>query len=117
MKAKTKRTLSAWLLLSVFVSMMLVTDLHRHQPVAATTTDCVDCAHHVHHGHLTSASTSLHECLLCQFIGFSYLAAATLIIALPFCTTPATVFTQASFCSQNVGNRQSTRAPPYVLKD
>lgn len=53
MKAKTKRTRSAWLLLSVFVSMMMLSALHRHETAPVVGITCADCVHHVHHGHLT----------------------------------------------------------------
>lgn len=116
MKAKTKRTRSAWLLLSVFVSMMMLSALHRHETAPVVTPTCADCAHHVHHGHLTTGSVSMHECLLCQFISFSYVAATTLAIALPSASITASLFSQTAFCCQQVGSYRSTRAPPYAFE-
>lgn len=115
MRTKTKRTLSAWLLLSVFLSMMSLSILHRHEAMVHVAIDCAECAHHVHHGHLTAAADSIHECLLCQFISFSYIAAAAVIIAMPLVLTQATGFQQILFRSLYVGGYQSTRAPPYAL--
>ena len=116
MKAKTKRTRSAWLLLSVFVSMMMLSALHRHETDPVVTPTCADCAHHVHHGHLTTGSVSMHECLLCQFISFSYVAATTLAIALPSASIMASLFRQTTFCCQQVGSYRFTRAPPYAFE-
>ena len=62
-----RRKVSAWLLLSVFVPMTMLTALHRHQMVTGAAVACVDCAHHVHHGgHLSAGGTSIDDCLLCQ---------------------------------------------------
>lgn len=117
MKTKTKRTLSAWTLLSIFVSMMMLSGLHRHHIDADVAADCVECAHHVHHGHLSAASEHPDECLLCQFISFTYIAATAILLVLPALTTATTLLCQSVLRSLFVSGNKSSRAPPYVLND
>ena len=116
MKRQGKRFVSAWLLLSVFVSMILLTGLHRHQPAADHATDCVECAHHVHHsGHLTAATEQLDDCVLCQFLSLVYTPATTLLVAIPTSPTVQTVTGNINMICCEVGQYDSTRAPPFIL--
>ena len=116
MKRQGKRFVSAWLLLSVFVSMILLTGLHRHQPAADQATDCVECAHHVHHsGHLTAATEQLDDCVLCQFLSLVYTPAATLLVAIPTSPTVHTVTDNVNMICCEAGQYDSTRAPPFIL--
>lgn len=112
MRIQRKRIATAWLLLSIFVSMMMLTALHHHQPTA-NTADCVECDHHVqHHSHLTAATTSMHECLLCQFLSIPYIS-ATVIATMLFATIIRIVPRHRLVCIVNGGgNALSTRAPP-----
>ena len=116
MKRQGKRVVSAWLLLSVFVSMILLTGLHRHQPAANQATDCVECAHHVHHsGHLTVATEHLDDCVLCQFLSLVYTPAATLLVATPISQTVLPVTDNVDMVCGEAGHYDSTRAPPFIL--
>ena len=115
MRRKGKRVVSAWFLLSVFVSMILLSGLHRHD-VANTAIDCADCAHHVHHsGHLTADSNNMDDCVLCQFLSLIYTPAAILLVVIPF-----SLIIQAIVCSVNLvpcktDLHRSTRSPPFIL--
>ena len=47
------------MLLTLFVSMQLLSGVHRHEEVMSATIDCMECAHHVHHpGHF--AASDIH---------------------------------------------------------
>ena len=116
MKKERKRIVSAWLLLSVFVSMMMLSGLHRHEVVANATIDCADCAHHVHHsGHLMADSNHMDDCVLCQFLSLVYTPATALLVVIPLSLT-----IQAFVCSVNLVPCEAdlyhpTRAPPFIL--
>lgn len=116
MMRQGKRTVSAWLLLSVFVSMILLTALHHHQPTANQANDCVECAHHVHHsGHLTVATEHLDDCVLCQFLSLLYTPAATLLVTIPISQAVQPVTGNANIICCEAGHYDSTRAPPFIL--
>lgn len=66
--------IKARVLLAIFVSTIVLSALHRHESVSTVAADCTECAHHVHHYHLATATTGIHDCLLCQFITLNYIA-------------------------------------------
>ena len=116
MKRQGKRIVSAWLLLSILVSMILLTGLHRHLPAANQASDCVECAHHVHHsGHLTATAEQLDDCVLCQFLSLVYTPATTLLVAIPTCPTVQPVTDDLDMICCEAGQYDSTRAPPFIL--
>jgi hypothetical protein len=74
MTIERRRKLSAWLLLWVFVPMMALSVLHRHEGADVAGDNCYSCAHHMPHaGHLSGASTTMHQCVLCQFQSLPFL--------------------------------------------
>lgn len=81
MQHDIRRSLTAWTLLSVFVPMLLLSSLHVHADCSAEVAVCSECADHVtHHSHLSSGSSVLHDCVLCQFLTFTYLSAAVVAV-------------------------------------
>lgn len=67
------RTAIAVLLLSLVLPMTLVLPFHHHETVESALEPCELCAtHQSHPGHLVSASP-MDNCLICQFLGISYL--------------------------------------------
>ena len=82
MNVKTKRHIASWALLAVFVPMLLLSSLHVHHQAEASEQACAECVHHQCSGHLTQLVTTIHQCVLCQFITLPFIAltAATLII-------------------------------------
>ena len=106
----------AWLLLSVFVSMLLLSGLHRHEAVASAAIDCTECAHHVHHsGHFTTSVDHMDDCLLCQFQQLVYedTPQVSLAFILPEIEVNVQPFTVDE---QNVFETCSlSRAPPVLL--
>jgi len=114
MNRQGKRIGLTWLLLSVFVSMLLLSGLHRHEFVASTAADCVECAHHVHHSHYAASVDHLDDCLLCQFLHLIYTAAVTTVLV------PLVILAQHGrfFLNGATMQRQPsvryTRGPPSV---
>lgn len=67
------RTAIAVLLLSVVLPMTLVLPFHHHETEEPGLEPCELCAtHQSHPGHLVSA-TPMDNCLICQFLGVTYL--------------------------------------------
>ena len=74
MSIERRRKLSAWLLLWVFVPMMALSVVHRHEDLGAADDNCYSCAHHMPHaGHLSGTTSTTHLCVLCQFQSLPYL--------------------------------------------
>lgn len=75
-----KRRIISLLLLAVFVPAVFASSLHRHHHVSEeAAVECVDCHHHS--GHLISAVQGIDDCVLCHFLGLSFIVAldATLL--------------------------------------
>ena len=82
MKLANKRHMAAWMLLAVFVPILLLSSIHIHETGDTTTTECNDCVHHSCHGHLSSVASWDHDCVLCQFLTLTMLAAAVMAVTL-----------------------------------
>ena len=116
MRKEGKRIVSAWLLLSVFASMILLSGLHRHETVANAAIDCADCTHHVHHsGHLTADASHMDDCVLCQFLSLVYTPATVLQVVIPFCLTIQVIACSVNLVPCEADLHISTRAPPFIL--
>ena len=116
MNRQSDRIRIAWVLLSVFVSMLLLSGVHRHEAVAGATVDCMECAHHVHHsGHFTAAIDHVDDCLLCQFLSLAYTAAATIVLVSLAFTKQNRGFFLMNNISQEGSSVLFTRGPPLVL--
>lgn len=116
MMRQRKRIVSAWLLLSVFVSMILLSGLHRHQPVINPAADCVECAHHVHHsGHFTIGADHVHECVLCQLLSLPYLPSTGITVTLFFSLAVVVTSRGTSPVCRLACTTKSPRAPPFIL--
>lgn len=75
-----KANISAWVLLSVFVPMLLLSAFHIHVPEERVV-DCEQCVEHVHHaGHITQASASVDDCLLCRVLHTPFTTPKPLIV-------------------------------------
>jgi len=116
MKRQGKRIVSAWLLLSIFVSMILLSDLHHHEIVANAAIDCADCTHHVHHsGHFTVDASHMNDCVLCQFLSLVYTPAAILLVIIPFYLITQVIPSNIKIVCRKADLYKSTRAPPFIL--
>ena len=112
---ETRRRQASWLLLLVFVPMLVLSSLHIHAYQYAVHTECAECVnHHPHAGHVAAATPSLHDCVLCQFLTLTYLAAT--IVAAVFFLRECIVRRGLRRCQKyvDVSSSASPRAPPFV---
>ena len=113
MKKELKRQLYAWLLLSVFVPMTALSVLHIHEVDSDATAVCNACINHQSHaGHLTAGFDNIHDCVLCQFLCLSFIAATgTLTVTLTLQRRLRYVEREALYVSWD-NKLHATRAPP-----
>lgn len=79
----TKRTLSARLLLAVFLSLLLLSVLHVHHAVDVAGGSCQECVDHQRHdGHIGVAVAGMHGCVLCAMVSLPFVAAAVVAAVL-----------------------------------
>lgn len=116
MNRQYKRIGIAWLLLSVFLSIQILSNVHRHEAVTGATVDCMDCAHHVHHSdHFTTSANHFGDCLLCQFLQLVY------TVAVPTVLVPLVIFKQDRrfFLTNRIVQKKLsvlyTRGPPSMM--
>lgn len=65
--------ISAWILLSVFLPMVLLSSLHVHPELVPDGESCHECVTHaVHNGHIMAAKATV-DCPLCAFHGQVFL--------------------------------------------
>ena len=114
MTRQVRRMSAAWLLLSIYVSIMAISVLHSHQSAAEAIIACSDCSHNVHHtGHISIGSDSFHDCVLCHFLSLVYTPTTAIVVgALLFFCRKAQFFPAYSFLSRNSYSK-SSRAPPF----
>ena len=110
-----KQHISSWLLLAVFVPMLLLSSVHVHDDISSVAdTECTDCVHHDCHGHLTQTVSWAHNCVLCQFLSLTFLAAnlgAAIVcinVSKHYQAQYANGYASA-YCGSNV-----TRGPPSI---
>lgn len=115
MNIKTKRHLSAWLLLSVFLPMLVFSSLHVHDD-APSSSGCFECINHIpHHGHLSLDTIHLNDCLLCQFASLSFMVAVAVMLTV-VSKGYAVIFIQPTDKPQCTACQpHSPRAPPVVI--
>ena len=110
MQRQRNRNIAAWVLLSVFVPMMMLSAVHIHKPVADET------ANHVNHpGHFTSAVEHLDDCVLCQFLSLVYTPAAVIQAVIFVALTTMASVGCIQMVAGEAGHIKSTRAPPFML--
>lgn len=114
MKKELRRQLYAWLLLSVFVPMTALSALHVHKVDSDVTAVCSACINHQSHaGHLSAGFDNIHDCVLCQFLSLSFVAATgVLTVALTLQRRQRYVECDALYVSRE-NKLNATRAPPF----
>lgn len=107
------RTAIAVLLLSVVLPITLVLPFHHHEIEEVALEPCELCAtHQSHPGHLVAANP-MDNCLVCQFLGVTYLPEETADApAKPHVVSAFFAGPAASVASVSLLNL-STRAPPF----
>jgi len=84
-KLEIRRHIASWLLLAVFLPMLVLSSLHVHNEGAeAAAVECADCVHHSCHGHLAQTASWSHDCVICQFLTLTFIAAATVVVSFIF---------------------------------
>lgn len=73
----TKRHIASWVLLAVYLPMLLVSSFHIHRIKRVYEVECKACVQYQCHGHLLQLSEGVHQCVLCQILTLTYVAAAT----------------------------------------
>ena len=109
------RTAIAVLLLSVVLPMALVLPFHHHDCSEHEEHVCELCEHHLPHPAHLSSDEHADDCLICQFLGISYLPEASAGIP----TAQSDISTCCAIPSNDAPSAQvehlSTRAPPYLF--
>ncbi|MBR1787575.1 MAG: hypothetical protein IJ762_00085 [Bacteroidaceae bacterium] len=87
MELNVRRSISAWLLLAVFLPMLLVSSAHVHRYGHETQEECRQCtAHHkVHGSHVAKAQAAMHDCVLCQILHLTFLRSSSVVATAPEC--------------------------------
>lgn len=114
MKKDLKRQLFAWLLLLVFVPMTALSALHVHEGDCDDTTLCSACINHqAHAGHLTAGIHTIHDCLLCQFLSLTFVAAAAVMTTSLIIQRRVRIVECEALYVGSANRLHSTRAPPF----
>lgn len=114
MNALKRRHIAAWLLLAVYVPMLLLSSMHVHSDMEMGSLACDECVQHQCHGHLLQFSGDFHQCVLCQVLTLSYVAAASglFLLSLPRLRTLYAIFGQSA--CQGSSRVLRLRGPPSV---
>lgn len=108
MNTKTKRSLFARLLLSVFLPMLLLSSLHVHTAAPVMVGTCVDCVNHMPHaGHISLNTLDVHDCVLCQFTSLPFIVTVAVV-------TAVAILTYAVVPSQQLANLLSVAGSPLI---
>lgn len=113
-----RRMRFAWLLMLVYLPMMTAITFHHHSEAedASAMSCCYDCSHHIHHnGHLSSAQSFAHDCVLCQLSSLPYVVPAMVHIAAFVAMVHVAFAMSCPFAKTRQCDIHSTRAPPVLL--
>ena len=106
-----KVAVPAWVLLSVWMPMLLISALHIHSDVQPAV-DCNQCVQHVHHsGHITQGGSSIDDCVICHILHQPFIAAKAVKATCCQVGRMVVVDVVPPMCSI-VGGVVTLRAPP-----
>ena len=111
---RRKRNMASWLLLAVFVPMLLLSSLHIHNSSVLAEESCSECVQHNCHGHLGELTTTMHACVLCQFLTMSFVAAAVFAVVLYNKVCKTQMAQRQCDVHLDVCGIPTLRAPPFV---
>ena len=110
---RLKRQIAARLLLVVFLPLLVLLSLHRHETQEATHSYCEACVQHVSHvEQMAVADFSIHECILCQFISANFLVGLDIVILSMVSGSMATLPNAVPGLPLVVKGVRQSRAPP-----
>ena len=76
-----KRRILSLILLAVFLPAFFASILHTHQETIEISAECTECVHHLPHaGHVRAYDGGLSDCLLCHFLGLSFVISLAAVI-------------------------------------
>ena len=112
-----RQRLFAWIILSVYVPMVLLSSLHFHALCDySDVVDCDLCHTAVHHsGHITNSLQQHDECCSCRFLSTLVDVPKTLLCFVPKQPVAKIEFTFAAEPVIAVVPQPSLRAPPFIL--
>lgn len=112
---RAKRSISAWLLLSVFLPVLLCSSLHVHDEVPASG-GCSECVNHIpHQGHLSLDTIHLNDCLLCHFLSLPFVVAVAVVLTAMLQGYAVAVVQLSDKLRLAAFRLRSPRAPPVVI--
>ena len=109
-----KRNMASWVLLAVFVPMVILSSVHIHDSADLFGDNCKECVQHQCHGHLGELTTTMHACVLCQFLTMSFVAAAVYAVVLYNKVCRIRVARLQSEIKLEGFGIPTLRAPPFV---
>ncbi len=116
MQRGTKRRWSARLLLCVFLPVLMLASVHVHRQAESVSAYCYECLHHLHHSaHLSSASITIDNCLLCHFLSTPYIAPTTVFMAVAVAIVGRLGSLSTARVTAASRGTVSLRAPPVCL--
>ena len=115
MRLDLKRQLSSYVLLAVFLPILLFSSLHLHDEDIHDDGVCAECVHKHCGGHIVQNTNVIQTCVLCQFLGLTFLNVCSLSVVF----TPIICVLTLGVCVvrvlRNVSNVKRLRAPPYHI--
>ena len=114
MKLTLRRKIASWGLLAVIVPMVMLSSMHVHESHSSALTECAACVAHHCHGHIAQAALSFDDCVVCQFLSLTFVAAVLAAVAF-FFNVLWIHYAQrpGSICKACLG-KNITRGPPSV---
>ena len=64
--------------------MLVLSSVHVHESHDSALTQCVECVAHHCHGHIGQTDASLDDCVLCQYVSLTFVAATVALAAMIF---------------------------------
>jgi len=114
MKRMDKSYTAAWVLLSVFIPMVLLSSLHVH-PERLSDIECIECIEHMmHNGHIVTDQASV-DCPLCAFQSCAYQGEATVEVACHLHATRVEMPHGTPAIVAGATGLKTTRAPPATF--
>ena len=114
MNVDRKRYIASWVLVAVFLPMLILSSVHVHKPNSIIVEECNECVHHHCHGHLGVPTTTIHACVLCQFLTLSFITTGFLTVVY-YKKVNKTLFVQLqSEIHPEACGIPQLRAPPFV---
>ena len=106
--------MTVWMLLAVFVPMLILSSIHVHENSNVFVDECNECVQHHCHGHLVQQTVSMHDCVLCQFLSLTTLAATVVTLVLFNNVGKIRIAQRQLYVYSDACGIPTLRAPPAV---